>query len=368
LNWITVLHVAPVLWILGAANASAASLNMWSSAVVLGDSIRLDEICGLNGPDAETEQRLRAIFIADAPPPGGSLVIHIDRLRAALASSGANMAALTFRGATQCSVVRPMLPSTNSETLSPEGQRSAGGDTRPRDTSGQGSAFEAQSVTLRCAVTEHFNIELARFGGRPELIFDRSAEQALTLTAPKTAFHVRHRGGPLGLVSVDVDVPQESGEAKSVALLVNVSMVRSAVIAQRAISEGATIRPADISVAAMVFSRVDEACLDRVAAAVGQRARQFIPAGTLVLPSMLEEVPLVLRGQLVTLTSHEGTVRVVTSGKASGDGKLGEIIKVRATDGTRIEYDGVVVGPGEIRIQSAMADVQDRIEERRAGR
>ena len=63
----------------------------------------------------------------------------------------------------------------------------------------------------------------------------------------------------------------------------------------------------------------------------------------------LEPVPLVLRGQLITLVSEVGGVRVVTTAKAGANGMRGETIRVRSVDDNKVEFDAVVTGPGEAR-------------------
>ena len=40
----------------------------------------------------------------------------------------------------------------------------------------------------------------------------------------------------------------------------------------------------------------------------------------------------------------------MTSGRVAADAKLGETVRVRASNERRIEYSGVVVGPGEVQV------------------
>ena len=56
-----------------ASDARAGNVRLWPSAVVVGDKIRLDDLCELRGFDAETEHTLARLTVAPSPPPGGSL-------------------------------------------------------------------------------------------------------------------------------------------------------------------------------------------------------------------------------------------------------------------------------------------------------
>ena len=122
------------------------------------------------------------------------------------------------------------------------------------------------------------------------------------------------------------------------------------VVARRSINQGATIRAADVDVVPTIVTRIEEPGFDGVAQVVGQRAKKFLPTGTILSPEALESVPLVTRGDLVTLTSVAGNVQVVTTARAAGDGGLGDVITVRAVDDKRVEFDATVVGPGRVRI------------------
>ena len=128
--------------------------------------------------------------------------------------------------------------------------------------------------------------------------------------------------------------------------------VDALLMVRRSINQGATIRAADLRVMPMSFSRLDKLGVDDTALAIGQRAKRFVPAGTMIEPAMLESVPLVRRGQLVTMTSTLGTVQVKTTAKAAQAGRIGEVIKVRAVDNKRVEFDVTIVGPGAVEIGS----------------
>jgi flagella basal body P-ring formation protein FlgA len=204
---------------------------------------------------------------------------------------------------------------------------------------------------LRQAVVAYFNDELHRFGGRAELVFDRTSEQVLDLSGPTYSFKVRRRGGPpLGLVPLEVDVRTDGRAVQTVPLVVQVSMVRPVVTAARAINQEATVGSADVRVVPLAFNRTDKLGVSDPGQIVGQRARRFIPAGSILEPGLLESVPLVVRGQLVTLITQVGPVRVVTSGKAADTGTFGDVVRVRSVDDRRTEFNGVVVGPAKVEV------------------
>ena len=216
---------------------------------------------------------------------------------------------------------------------------------------------KARERTLRDAVREYFNGEFGRYGGTAEVIFDHTDEQVLDLSGPAYDFNVRRRGGPpLGLCSLEIDVLSNGRTIQTVPLVAQVTMQRRVVVARRSINQGAPVAPDDVEAVPMSFTRLDQLGLDDVTVAIWQRAKRFISAGSTIDVDVLEAVPLVLRGQLVTLSSTAGGVRIVTTVKVGADGMLGETIKVRSADDKRLEYDAVVIGPGEVRVGAGRPD------------
>lgn len=335
------------------ANAGGESVRLWPSAVVVDDSIRIEDVGELRGVDAQTERKLAQLVVGEAPAAGGSRIIHLELIRSVLATNGVNLAKLTLRGATSCAVSRPSLPAPSP---APAANQSpvASLTKRQREDNEKATAEapkETNSKTLRQAVSDHFNAEFARYGGTAEIVFDRTSEQVLDLSGPEFTFKVRRRGGsPLGLCPLEVDVLSQGRSVQTVPLVVQVTLTRRVVVARHTINQGAAIAAADVELTALSFTRVDELGLDDLTQSIGQRAKRVISAGTLIEADMLESVPLVLRGQLVTLTSLAGAIRVVTTAKAAEDGRRGDVVKVRAVDDKKVEFDAIVVGPGEVHL------------------
>lgn len=342
------------------APAFAVQVRVWSSAVVVAESITLGDLAELRGLDwSEDEDALRSIVITVAPPPGGSRIIHHQMIRSALSTTGVNQAKITLAGAAQCEVRRPdalhqvALPRAIANDVRPAGSP-------PHDSNMTAVTNQQQMNTLRQAIEDHFHREFARYGGRVEVLFDRSSDHVLELTGPPLEFRIRlAKSAALGLCALEVDVIKDGKTVQQIPIVVRTALNRNVLTARRAINQGAAIVAADVDLMPVTFTRLDDLGLDDASVVVGQRAKRFIPAGTRIEPETLEPVPLVLRGQLITLISEVGGVRVVTTAKAGANGTRGETIRVRSVDDGKIEFDAVVTGPGEARA----AGGGDRLEE-----
>jgi len=346
---------------ISASTAQAGQLRVWTSAVVVSDSITLGDLVELRGVETEEGDELRSVVITEAPPPGGSRIIHYEMIRAALTAKGVNFAKLTLSGAAQCEVRRPaapqQVPSAQANTTV---DHLDGAERSAQANKSTKAEADAAGQTLRQAIEEHFQKAMSRYGGRVEVLFDSHDLQALELTGPALQFQIRvERPSVLGLCAVEVEVFRESKPVQRIPLVVRTALSRNVVTARRAINQGATLESADVALMSVSFTHLDELGVDDTALVLGQRAKRFIPSGTAIELESLEAVPLVLRGQLITLVSEVGGVRVVTTAKAGANGKRGETIRVRTMDDSKVELDAVVTGPGEARAAGSSGAAED---------
>jgi len=120
-----------------------------------------------------------------------------------------------------------------------------------------------------------------------------------------------------------------------------------AVVATRMIRAQSVIEAADMTV---VEADIPGALTDP-AAAVGQEARVAIYPGRPIRPGDLGAPAIVERNQIVPLTYRNGTLSILTEGRALARGGVGDLIRVmnlasRSTVTGLIGPDGtVVVGP-----------------------
>lgn len=355
--------------------AHGGTVRVLRQAVVIHPEIRVCDVAEPEGFTPAEQEELCDVVVADAPVAGGSRIVPLSKVREALAANGVNLARTSIVGATRCDVARPVehnasstvdpgSMSTPASTLrgrvddASDASRRAGSDSHAagagRGINNETALAVNDATTLRSFVVSHFNREVSRYGGRADVVFDRGAEDVLRLSGPEYTFSMRQRKGPvLGLVSLEIDLIHDGVLVQTLPVVARVTMVRPALLARRAINQGATVGTGDVEVSERTHDRVDDLPLSDGASAVGLRASRFIPAGAALDMDALEQAPVVLRGQLVALKSSIGGVSVVTTAKAAEDGLLGQSIRVRAPDNKRVEFDAIVIGPGRVQVGDA---------------
>jgi len=91
-----------------------------------------------------------------------------------------------------------------------------------------------------------------------------------------------------------------------------------------------------------------------VESVVGMQARQSIQVGQAIFNDQVQQPQMVKRGDLVTVSSHGGGIRVRTTARARQDGVKGEIIQVETLT-QRERFDVRVVGPNQTAVFAAAA-------------
>ncbi len=329
--------------------ASAGNIRIWPAAVVTEADVRLGDVCELSGFDAEQAAKLESIVVTTSPATLGSKLIRLNFIRTVLQDHSINLAEIKLGGAVECSVTRPSAAISQQKPVN-QGLRASG---KPNVN---GKPDLSKSLTLADAVTAFFQRELRHYNGVVEVTFGRISKQVLSLTEPEFQFVVRKRSGPpLGLISLTVDVIKAEQIEQTIPMAVQVQLRERMLIARKAVNQGATIGEDDVELVTTTVTRIDRTLIRDRDAVIGQRAKRFIALGVPIQQTMIESVPLVRRGQLVTLTSVDNNISIVTTAKAAEDGRLGDVIRVTATGSRKVFFHGVVVGVGHVQMSGQVA-------------
>jgi len=84
-------------------------------------------------------------------------------------------------------------------------------------------------------------------------------------------------------------------------------------------------------------------------AVIGKRVKRFIKPGTLLTEEMIEEAPLVKKGDRVAIIVESDILTITASGEARMDGAKGKIIEVINSDSKKKIY-AEVIGLGRVKV------------------
>ena len=118
------------------------------------------------------------------------------------------------------------------------------------------------------------------------------------------------------------------------------------VVATRPVARGNVITAADVEVQTVEpnsKTNGQRAVVSSIETIIGMEARQPIQAGEVVFADQVQSPLLVKRGDLITVVSQSGGIRVRTSGRALQDGANGALVPVESLE-SKQHYDARVVG------------------------
>jgi flagella basal body P-ring formation protein FlgA len=120
------------------------------------------------------------------------------------------------------------------------------------------------------------------------------------------------------------------------------------VVAHHSLTAGEVLTAEDLDVRTQASTALPVDFVSDPEQAVGLTVRRTVPAGTLLAPGALVYPELVERGEIVTLISGSGAIRVKGEGVALAAARVKERVRVRTSSGRIVE--GVVQASGEVRV------------------
>lgn len=157
------------------------------------------------------------------------------------------------------------------------------------------------------------------------------------------AFTIQDASGLGGNISVKAQC--SSGQSWSVHVPAQVTIYREIPTALRDIARGELINQGHIGTSLVNISSIRQAFLPEEGAIIGKEAKRNISMGEPFKTALLDAPTAVRRGEMVTLESLAGTIKVSSSGTALADGRIGQTIRVRNNSSERI-ISGVVMSQG----------------------
>lgn len=157
------------------------------------------------------------------------------------------------------------------------------------------------------------------------------------------AFTIQDPSGLGGNISVNAQCT--GSQAWSVHVPAQVAIYQQMPTALRDIARGEQISRAHIVTSLVNISSIRQAFLPDEESIIGKEAKRNIGKGEPFKTALLDSPTAVRRGEMVTLESMAGSIKVSSSGTAMADGRVGQTIRVRNNSSERI-ISGVVMSQG----------------------
>jgi flagella basal body P-ring formation protein FlgA len=376
---------------------AGATLELRGEATVIGSEVKLRQICRWCDADKAAFEPVADLVLAHLPKAVAFRAISLDELKQILADAGVNMAVIRLAGARTCTVNRSdvrfdersalqqwidahdastlveaehgvaktraaavpvAVASDQAITAVAKETKTSTGEPFATNRAGTPQAVPEEPKlyhTLRDLLLTDLSERLSLPVEALQVRFNPADEKALNLSEPHFRFNLEaRRVHNLGEVSWDVTIVTDGGSQKT-----GVSAVARAwqqqVVVNKPMAYKQVIRDQDVIDRRALVDRVmDEPLLTRQQV-VGQMAGRELRAGTIMTARLVEAVPLVRSGQLVTISLTQGNVQVKTVARALEGGAFGQTIRVK-NEATRDVFEVICTAPQEARMSAAPAD------------
>jgi flagella basal body P-ring formation protein FlgA len=209
--------------------------------------------------------------------------------------------------------------------------------------------------TLRDLLTQDACQELSVPPGAIQMTFSPQDEKVLGLTDVCFKFDIEAtRLRNLGRVAWDVTIFSGT-ESKKVSIEAKAQEWLDEVVVAKPLAEKEVLQESDFFTRHVLVGSLPDQQPLALAQCVGQQADCDLKPGQVMAGRLVDPVPLIHTGQLVTITLTEGTVQIRAVARAMEQGVLGQTIKVR-NETSRDMFDVVVTGEQEARLGPTPTD------------
>ncbi len=341
------------------AEAGTAEIRIRERAVLTTSVVYLADVAEIEAADGERDKLLTGLPLMPAPAPGTQRYLRRREIADLLAAHGVDLSSVRFEGADQVAITSQADGWAKSHT--------------PAATA-SGASLNRHAALLAGQIVKR-NTSPA-----PNLEHDRTDELRTELNH-LIASHLKSKVGEAASWSVSCDVPRRqlgplgrcsstpacqggnppwTGRQRFVVsfgtpegdvqlpVYAEVGVTsKPVVVAVQPLGRGETITAAHVELRSLDYLPQPNgrgAVVGSIEELIGMEARQAIRAGEAVYSDQVQPPLLVKRGDLISVSSHAGGIRVRTTARAREDGARGAVVQVESLD-KRERFDARVVGP-----------------------
>jgi flagellar basal body P-ring formation protein FlgA len=305
------------------AGRAAAIVDLQPESLVSGEEVRLEEVAKIVGANAAQKRVLGDIVLAHAPAPARSQDLRRSYIVAKMKQHFIDMDSVVIRG--------------------PEKIR----------VSKSGNLLRGKTLVEKAKqyVLKHtgWSEKEVRFDV-PRLPQDRHLpEGQLEIEVWKVS------GDFYGMTHFRTDIRIDGQSTISVPLVMTIHPYKDVVVAARPLQKGEVLTADALVVRQKDLSREMQRvrrsnCGTEIEPLLGKTVQRYVDVGSVLTWSMLEDPPIVERGDKVAILVNRGGISITTSGEARLDGTVGQTIPVRNLSSSKVVM-AKVVRPGVVTIE-----------------
>ncbi|MBN2516003.1 MAG: flagellar basal body P-ring formation protein FlgA [Deltaproteobacteria bacterium] len=129
---------------------------------------------------------------------------------------------------------------------------------------------------------------------------------------------------------------------KKQAARVKMEVLKGVVVSSKFLSKDTRIEPDDIMLVNKWFNRIPSNVITNIDDVIGRTLRTNVKLNTEITRSMLQNTPVVKKGELVRIVLQKGPLKISTVGLSKQNGETGDLIRITNISSKKIIYARVV--------------------------
>lgn len=307
------------------ASAEAVLIRLKPSVTVSAPVVRLGDVADIQDADAEMAARLSAVTLSPAPGVARSLRLEFEAIRGRLVAQGVNVGAIEFSGSSVVTVT------VAQEVVVPPKKGA------PPPVS---EGIQKRLDTLIVAAIGKYLRQAAPQLGNVAISTNLTPEQSALLVACGYAkYQVSGGADPWSGVQIfDLRFVDRQGEPHQLEINCQVTPHPRVLVLKHDVRPGHVLAAEDFAWQQLEPLKAGAAGINRLELAAGQETTRALRAGEPIGTDDLRPIPLIRRGDIVTVLSRRQGITVRMEAKAQGDGSAGQPVTLVSLDGRQKLY------------------------------
>jgi flagella basal body P-ring formation protein FlgA len=142
-----------------------------------------------------------------------------------------------------------------------------------------------------------------------------------------------------------------NGQVKrNIPVKVDVDALTDMVVTTRQMEQGYQIKEADVVLQKRNLATSGDRALRNIDEVIGKRLKRTVRGNMLLSTNMLEKVPLVKNGQIVTIVLENDFMKITAKGRVRGAGAAGDLVPVQNLSSQK-DIQARVIDQGTVRVE-----------------
>jgi flagella basal body P-ring formation protein FlgA len=288
-----------------------ATVVVAENTEISGDRVVLGDIASISGSDPGLVRKIQVAYVGAAPLPGKSRNLDERRLKGRIKQAGIDMSQITFHIPRQVIISRSFIEISTTKT-----------EEIVREFIFETIPWDRNRTTIKSVKAGH-NAILSKGRVSYKVVYPKN--RAL-----------------LGKIPLSVQYSVNGKLENTVWTIADIEVLMDVVVTKRPLRRSHVISEDDICLKQMDLAGLSSKVVTNMDLVLGKRTKRKIEPQTILSTNLVEQTPVVKRGDIVNIIAESDGLRITALGEVKGRGFSGERVRVENLDSSKRIYARVI--------------------------